>query len=299
MRTRALVVLTLINMFNYIDRWMVPPLFESLKREPILGHPSDARLGSLMTAFVIVYTVASPVFGLLGDRMRRTRLIAAGVAVWSLATATAGLAASFLMLFLARATVGIGEAAYGTIAPALLSDYYEPDRRGRVMAIFACAIPIGSALGYVIGGLVDTHFGWRAAFFVAGLPGLLLAALVFTVGDPPRGVLDNAPVDEEPKAPPLVALRNAYAALSKNRLYVLTSLGYLEVFEQRDADHYDRIARYPTPSSSQTGLFVPQWGRLFVAVRAQSGQNAEVRIYQAHRAGESHLTNETTKPPRE
>jgi MFS family permease len=223
---RALVVLTLINMFNYIDRWMVPPLFESLRREPALGHPSDARLGSLMTAFVVVYTLASPMFGLLGDRWRRTRLLAFGVGLWSLATATAGLATSFVMLFAARATVGIGEAAYGTIAPALLSDYYPPDRRGRIMAIFACAIPIGSALGYVIGGLVDTHFGWRAAFYVAGLPGLLLAALALTVGDPVRGALDHAPVSAEAASAGLATLGRAYATLSKNRLYVLTSLGY-------------------------------------------------------------------------
>ena len=188
---RALLVLTLINMFNYIDRWVVPPLFESLKRDPVLGHPSDARLGSLMTAFVIIYMLASPFFGALGDRMRRTRLIAFGVALWSLATATAGLASSFVMLFAARATVGIGEAAYGTIAPTVLADYYAPDRRGRIMAIFACAIPIGSALGFVLGGLVDTHFGWRMAFFVAGVPGLLLSLLVLTVGDPPRGALDR------------------------------------------------------------------------------------------------------------
>ncbi len=223
---RALVVLTLINMVNYIDRWVVPPLFESFKRDPVLGHPSDARLGSLMTAFVIIYMLASPIFGALGDRMGRTKLIAFGVALWSLATATAGLAGSFLMLFAARATVGIGEAAYGTIAPAVLADYYTPDRRGRIMAIFACAIPIGSALGFVLGGLVDTHFGWRAAFFVAGVPGLLLSLLVLTVGDPPRGALDEAPAASSAGAHAPGSLAQAYAALLRNRLYVLTCAGY-------------------------------------------------------------------------
>jgi MFS family permease len=220
---RALVVLTLINMFNYIDRWVVPPLFESLKRDPALGHPSDARLGSLMTAFVIIYMLASPIFGTLGDRLRRMRLIAFGVALWSFATATAGLARSFAMLFAARATVGIGEAAYGTIAPAVLADYYPPDRRGRIMAIFACAIPIGSALGFILGGLVDTHFGWRAAFLVAGVPGLILSLLVLTVRDPPRGALDEAPIEGAHGAP---ALRDAYATLLRNRLYILTCAGF-------------------------------------------------------------------------
>ncbi|HUL75462.1 MAG TPA: MFS transporter [Vicinamibacterales bacterium] len=222
--TRALVVLTLINMFNYIDRWMVPPLFESLRREPALGHPSDARLGSLMTAFVVVYTLTSPVFGALGDRLSRTRLIAFGVALWSLATATAGLAGSFAMLFLARATVGVGEAAYGTIAPAILADYFPPTRRGRVMAVFACAIPIGSALGYVIGGLVDTHYGWRTAFFVAGGPGLLLALLTLAVADPPRGSQDTAPAGPDGQGP--ASVRRAYEALARNATYVLTCAGY-------------------------------------------------------------------------
>jgi len=184
--TRALVVLTLINMFNYIDRYIVPPLFESLRKDPVMGHPSDAQLGWLMTAFLVVYMLTSPLFGTLGDRMSRMRLIAFGVALWSLATAIGGLVGSFVALFVARAAVGIGEAAYGTISPAVLADYFEPATRGRIMSIFYCAIPIGSALGYVLGGTVDSHFGWRAAFFVAGVPGLLLALLAFSVPDPPR-----------------------------------------------------------------------------------------------------------------
>jgi steroid delta-isomerase-like uncharacterized protein len=177
--TRALIVLTLINMFNYIDRYVVPPLFESLRKEPAMGNPSDAQLGWLMTAFLIVYMMSSPLFGTLGDRMSRLRLIAFGVALWSCATTMGGFVGSFAMLFVARATVGVGEAAYGPISPAVLADYHAPATRGRVMSIFYCAIPIGSALGYVLGGLVDAHFGWRAAFFVAGIPGLLLAMLAF------------------------------------------------------------------------------------------------------------------------
>src|SRR6266536_2687271 len=89
--TRALVVLTLVNMFNYIDRYVVPPLFESLRNDPVMRHPSDAQLGGLMTAFLVVYMVTSPLFGTLGDRMSRMRLIAFGVALWSLATAIGGL----------------------------------------------------------------------------------------------------------------------------------------------------------------------------------------------------------------
>ena len=115
-----------------------------------------------MTSFLIVYMLAAPVFGVLGDRRSLPRLIAFGVACWSVATTLSGFAGSYLALLAARATVGIGEAAYGTIAPSLLADYFPATERGRVMAIFFCAIPVGSALGYVVGGLMDVHFGWRA-----------------------------------------------------------------------------------------------------------------------------------------
>jgi MFS family permease len=222
---RALVVLTLINLFNYLDRYIVPPLFESLRREPAMGHPSDAELGSLMTAFLVVYMLTSPIFGTLGDRGSRMRLIAFGVALWSLATAMGGLVASFAMLFVARATVGVGEAAYATISPAVLADYYAPERRGRVMAIFCSAIPIGSALGYVLGGVVDAHFGWRTAFFVAGVPGLLLAFLAFTVRDPPRGGRDPVHAAPASASPGRAVVWSAYATLARNGPYVLVCCG--------------------------------------------------------------------------
>ncbi len=213
----GLIVLTLINLFNYLDRWIVAALAESMKHSEL--HLSDTQLGSLMTGFLIVYTLTAPVFGTLGDTRSRNRLLSVGVALWSIATALAGLARNYVALFAARAAVGIGEAAYGTISPALLSDYYPRQRRGRVFAIFFAAIPIGSALGYIVGGLVDRYFGWRQAFFVAGVPGLVLAALALRLHDPPRGSQD------ESEAAPAKDAR-AYATLVRNRAYVLTVLGY-------------------------------------------------------------------------
>src|SRR5271166_1699152 len=171
----GLAVLAFINLFNYLDRYVVSALVESIKHSELAL--SDTQLGSLMSGFLIVFTMAAPVFGVLGDLRSRPRLIAFAVGCWSAATALSGLAGSFAALFGARAAVGIGEAAYVTIAPSLLSDYYPRHQRGRVMAVFFCAIPVGSALGYVVGGLVDAHFGWRAAFFVAGVPGAALALL--------------------------------------------------------------------------------------------------------------------------
>src|SRR3982074_2314927 len=182
----GLAVLSFINLFSYLDRYVVSALIESLKHSD-LGL-SDANLGSLMSGFLVVYTLTAPVFGALGDRRSRPRLIAFGVACWSFATALSGFGGSYLTLLAARASVGVGEAAYVTIAPSLLSDYFPVRQRGRVMAIFFCAIPVGSALGYVVGGLVDKHYGWRMAFFVAGVPGLLLAVLCLLLLDPPRGL---------------------------------------------------------------------------------------------------------------
>src|SRR5277367_588429 len=185
----GLAILAFINLFSYLDRYVVSGVLESLKQSN-LGL-TDTNLGSLMSGFLIVYTVLAPVFGALGDRRSRPRLIALGVACWSVATALSGFAVNYLTLFLARAAVGVGEAAYVTIAPSLLSDYFPVRQRGRIMAIFFCAIPVGSALGYVVGGLVDKHYGWRMAFFIAGGPGLLLAALCLLLRDPPRGSQDG------------------------------------------------------------------------------------------------------------
>jgi MFS transporter, Spinster family, sphingosine-1-phosphate transporter len=227
----VLAVLAFINLFSYLDRYVVSGVLESLKNAG-LGL-SDTNLGSLMSGFLVVYTLLAPVFGALGDRRSRPRLIAIGVACWSFATALSGFAINFLTLFAARAAVGVGEAAYVTIAPSLLSDYFPIRLRGRVMAIFFCAIPVGSALGYVVGGLVDKSYGWRAAFFVAGAPGLVLAALCLFLRDPPRGAQDGEAA-AAPEAAALPATRSSisretwftYGRLLRNKPYALTVLGY-------------------------------------------------------------------------
>jgi len=212
----ALAILTFINLFNYIDRWVLSAVLEPIRQEL---HLRDTQLGLIASGFIVVYAFVSPVFGSLGDRRKRPPLIALGVAIWSVATALAGFARGFWSLFLARSTVGVGEAAYGTIAPALLADQFPLERRGRVMSVFFAAIPIGSAAGYMLGGFADRHFGWRAAFWIAGVPGILLSILVLMVRDPPRGQQDAA-VAAVPRD------RNVYLHLFRNRPYILTVLGY-------------------------------------------------------------------------
>jgi MFS family permease len=235
----GLAVLSIINLLSYLDRYVLSALVESLKHSEL--SLSDPELGSLMSGFLIVYTIAAPIFGVLGDRRSRPRLIAFGVACWSFATALSGFARGYTSLLAARASVGIGEAAYVTIAPSLLSDYFPARQRARVMAIFFCAIPVGSALGYVVGGLVDKHYGWRAAFFIAGIPGLILAGLCLLLKDPPRGAEDDdggavvhraAHPGQAKQAAPrdlratVSSLLRTLLALTRNRPYVLTIIGY-------------------------------------------------------------------------
>jgi MFS transporter, Spinster family, sphingosine-1-phosphate transporter len=225
----ALAILAVINLLSYLDRFIVAALSQSLK-EAGLGL-SDANLGSLMSGFLVVYTLVAPIFGSLGDRRSRPKLIALGVGIWSFATALSGFAVNYVTLLLARASVGVGEAAYVTIAPSLLSDYFPVRQRGRVMAIFFCAIPVGSALGYVVGGLVDKHYGWRNAFFVAGVPGLILAAPCLLLRDPPRGAQDNAGAGTgvAPKQSGSSIRQETWATykrLVKNKAYAVTVLGY-------------------------------------------------------------------------
>ncbi len=214
----TLALLTAVNLLNYLDRFVVSALAESLKRD--LGL-TDLRLGWLATSFILVYTLASPVFGALGDRRARPPLLAVGVALWSAATSLGGLTRSYAALLAARAAVGVGEAAYGSISPALIADHYAPARRGRAYAVFFMAIPVGSALGYVVGGLVDRWLGWRAAFLVAGAPGLLLAAAIFRLADPPRGAHDPAAA-----RPARAGALAAYGRLLRNGPYVGAVLGY-------------------------------------------------------------------------
>jgi MFS family permease len=214
----GLTLMTLLNFVNYIDRYILAAVLPRVKTD--LGL-SDSQLGLLGGAFMFAYLLTSPIFGQLGDRLSRTRLMAVGVGLWSLATAAAGLSRNFVQMFSARATVGVGEASYATISPALISDYFPRSLRGRVFAVFYLAIPVGTAVGYLLGGFLEQRFGWRTAFFAVGLPGLLLAALTLTAPDPPRGIQD-----EERNPTPAGSLPETLRALLRNRLYVLTVLGY-------------------------------------------------------------------------
>lgn len=217
----AVVVLTAMNLLNYIDRWVpsaVKPLFqEDLKL-------TDAQTSLPFSAFVIVYMIASPIFGSLAERGRRPLIIAFGVALWSLATAAGAFATGFASFLIARALVGVGEAAYATISPTIIADRYAPDRRNRILTFFYVATPVGAALGFVLGGFIGQTWGWRAAFLAVGLPGLLVAAVALLMPDPPRGRFDGD-AGRQPPPPWGEALRQ----LRANPRYLFTVAGYVAV----------------------------------------------------------------------
>ena len=224
----ALAVLAGINLLNYLDRYVVSAVLPDLKRAPM--HLNDFELGTLMSGFLVVYMLAAPLFGRLGDRGSRPRPIAIGVFLWSLATGLSGLARNYAELLTARALVGIGEAAYGTIAPSLLADYFVRRTRGRAFAIFNMAIPVGAALGYIVGGVMRQHYSWHAAFYVAGIPGVFLALWILRLPDPPRGAKEAGESAADSTAMMPHGLQPGswavYLRLLRQRPYVLTVLGY-------------------------------------------------------------------------
>ncbi len=216
----ALAVLTAINLLNYLDRYVITPLTSDLKRDMGL---SDTQLGWLIPAFILVYMLAAPLFGAWGDRGSRTRPIALGVGVWSFATMLSGLTHGYPHLLATRALVGIGEASVVAIAPALLADLFPPQGRARVYAVLNMAIPVGAALGYVVGGAVGEHFGWRAAFFVAGAPGIALAIGSLWLPDPARGIQESG---RAAPAPPQGSPLQVYLGLSRRARFPTVVLGY-------------------------------------------------------------------------
>lgn len=211
----ALALLLAVNLLNYIDRQVLYAVFPLIKADFSL---SDTALGFLGSAFMICYMCSAPLLGWLGDRGSRVRLASCGVLVWSLATALSGIAPGYRSLLAARTVVGIGEASFGTVSPGLISDFFPKERRGRVLSYFYLAIPVGSAIGYLLGGLLGFHFGWQSAFLMVGAPGILLAAAVWFIRDPKRGkVLPDGHTRREDGLA-------GYGIFLKNRSFIMNTL---------------------------------------------------------------------------
>lgn len=214
----VLILLTLVYITNFVDRIVLGILVGPIKAEL---HLSDSQLGLLGgTAFALFYTALGIPVGWWADRTSRVRIMTAALLCWSLFTALTGAAGSFLTLFLARLGVGVGEA--GGVAPAyaLITDYFRPTWRARALGFFSLGVPIGSALGYLLGGYLTTAFTWRAAFLWLGGAGLMIAPLfLLTVREPERGGLDAAVAT---RAPPWVLV---WRTLAAKPAFWLLSLG--------------------------------------------------------------------------
>lgn len=212
----VLAVLTAINFVNYIDRYVVSAVAETIATD--FGLEDDIT-GFVGSAFMIAYTVVAPLSGWLGDRIPRKTVTAVAVGAWSLATLGSAWAPSLEWLLVMRALVGIGEAGYASVAPSMIADLFTPDRRGRMLAWFYLAIPLGSAFGYLLGGWVGENWGWRAAFAIASVPGLVLAVVAAFLPEPQRGRFDP-----EPRTAAL-SLRVAFATMRASRDWVLVTIG--------------------------------------------------------------------------
>ncbi len=184
----AVALLFGVNFLNYIDRYVIAAVAPRIQSDFQLN---DAQLGLIGSMFMVAYMAFSPIAGVLADRFPRRYFVGGGVLVWSLATMASGLAASFRQLLLARSLIGVGEAGFGGVAPTLISDLFPKERRGRMLAYFYVAIPVGSALGFLLGGFVGEHWGWRQAFLVAGGPGVVLGLLALFMAEPARGAGDG------------------------------------------------------------------------------------------------------------
>ncbi len=213
-----LCVLTGLNLFNYMDRYVLNAVRTPMATELGLSYGNSGRL---FTAFMIGYFLTSPFFGFLGDRFSRRFLIIFGILVWSVGTVLTGLASGFGALLLFRAMVGVGEASYATLSPGLISDAWPHRARNNALTIFYAAIPLGAAMGYLLGGGVASRAGWREAFFWAGAPGLLLAFMLLFFREPGRGESEDG---GEKTVPPALS---DVLRLFRNVEYLLVVFGYV------------------------------------------------------------------------
>ncbi len=231
----ALALLFFANFLSYFDRQIVSVLQTDLESAFSMTRE---QFGYLVTAFTLGYMVFAPIVGFLTDRYKRTRLFAVCIFLWSLATIGSGLAGhtgSKAFLYATRFFIGIGEAGCLVIGPTLLSDYFSREVRGKALSAFFLALPLGGAAGYLLGAELAARFNWQNAFYCAGAPGFLVAALVWALVDPPRGGTEKGP-SPDPHAPtgPLPKGIRPYLDLLRNRtlLFIILAQTFAVIFLQ-------------------------------------------------------------------
>lgn len=190
----AFSVLLTINILNYADRSVLSAVLPKIQSDL---HLSNSELGLLGSSFLLIYAIATLPLGVWADRSTRKNIVALCVAIWSVATTLAGITRNFLQLFAMRSVLGIGEAGYAPASLSMLGDYFPKERRGRIMALWSIGNLIGTAIGLILGGLVADAFGWRWAFYIVGIPGLITAFLIWRASEPARGAFDNEGEENE------------------------------------------------------------------------------------------------------
>ena len=209
----ALILLTALNLLNYVDRnvlFAVQPLIQDE------FHLTNVQIGYLTSAFLGFYIIAAPFVGPLADRYSRKLIIALGALFWSGVTLLTAVTHNYTELLIRHTLVGIGEATFVTIAPTFVADLFAEEKRGRILGVFYLAIPVGSAAGYLLGGNLSVHHGWRFPFYVAAAPGFLVALAVLFLKEPERGQFDTLKVTPE---------RGTILGLARNPAFLTSTLG--------------------------------------------------------------------------
>lgn len=209
----ALIVLTALNLLNYVDRNVLFAVQPLVQQE---FHLSNAQVGYLTSAFLGFYMVAAPFVGPLADRYSRKLIIALGAVFWSGLTLLTAVTHTYTELLIRHTLVGVGEATFVTIAPTFVADLFAENLRGRILGVFYLAIPVGSAAGYLLGGYLAPLHGWRFPFYIAAVPGFLLALAVFFLKEPERGQFDS--LTETPE-------RSTILGLARNPAFLTSTLG--------------------------------------------------------------------------
>jgi MFS family permease len=215
--TTALIVLTALNLLNYADRnvlFAVQPLVQDE------FHLTNTQLGYLTSAFLGFYMIAAPFVGPLADRYSRKLIIVLGAIFWSGLTLLTAVTHTYTELLVRHTLVGVGEATFVTIAPTFVADLFSEEKRGRILGVFYLAIPVGSAAGYLLGGNLAPHYGWRFPFYIAAAPGFLLALAVMFLKEPERGQFDAT---KEHAAPG--TFWQTLSSLTRNPAFLTSTLG--------------------------------------------------------------------------
>ncbi len=223
----ALVILTALNFFNYIDRNVLFSVQMLIRAE---FHCTDTQIGFLTTAFFLGYVPAAFVAGYLADRYKRRPVIVIGALIWSAATLLTAVTYDYRSLLIRHIIVGIGEATFVAMAPSFICDMFTEERRGRMMGMFSMAIPVGSALGLMIGGYFGAKYSWRVPFYIGAAPGFVLALAMLAIPEPQRGAADTIVSTRERGTLRGLFRNGAYWTATLGMAFMTFALGGLQVW---------------------------------------------------------------------